>query len=222
MALGAIEALARKLQGRLKFLNAGDTILSGPVRYTMLDGKDSVYLAQNCYWDGTNWQRYNTGAAASVFYVNSAGLLRFNSVAAGANPIAAFTNQGTVTQAQFAALGNSTVADSGWLTGHTFGTNWSSFGGTWTVRYRKLPSGLVVLQGLAAKSAALALPETMLTLPAGYRPGVATGGTGIIHECTASGGRAEVRVFDTGVVQLNAGGSATWTSVGGISFLAEN
>ena len=112
-------------------------------------------------------------------------------------------------------------ADSGWLTSVTFGTNWADFP-SWGVRYRKLPSGMVILQGLAAKSSALALPETMFTLPAGYRPGVASARTGMIFECAAYGGRAEVRVLADGKVGLETGGSVTFTSVNGIAFFAEN
>lgn len=113
------------------------------------------------------------------------------------------------------------TADSGWLTAVTYATNWASLT-NYTVRYRKFPDGMVVLQGAAAKSVALGTPETMFTLPAGYRPGVAVAATQIIYAAASAGGYAEVRVDAAGVVSLEAGGSATWTSVGGITFYAEN
>lgn len=130
-----------------------------------------------------------------------------------------------VLEARLASLGLLAVealygGDGPWLTDVTFATNWASLA-NYAVRYRKLPSGLVILQGLAAKSAALATPETMFTLKAGYRPAVATAATQVIHACASAGGYAQVRVNASGVVSLEAGGSATWTSVGGIVFLAE-
>jgi hypothetical protein len=98
-----IEALARKLQGRLKFLNVGDTILSGPVRYGMLDGKTAVHLARNCHYDGTRWNRYDTAAPAGIFYFTGA-VVGWNTVAAGANPIAAWDTEGTMPQDDFLSL----------------------------------------------------------------------------------------------------------------------
>jgi hypothetical protein len=116
------------------------------------------------------------------------------------------------------------VADSGWLAAGSYGANWRRYTGAATIfdpQYRKLPNGLVLLRGLVDKTAALAVPETMFTLPAGYRPG-GLAGVIEIHTTHSNAGAAEIRVHSTGVVQLNSGGSASFTSLAGISFLAEN
>ncbi len=190
-------------------LSDGSLHLASADEHVFIAADRSVYLLANAYYDGTNFNRYDTAGPAYALTLQDGGTVQFRSAAAGANPISWTTS--TVVAG----------GDSGWLTGHTFATNWGDFT-NWPVRYRKLPSGLVVLQGLAAKSAALATPETMFTLPAGFRPGVAVAATAAIYAAASAAGYAQVRVYATGVVALESGGSATWTSVGGISFLAEN
>ncbi|HEX6537485.1 MAG TPA: hypothetical protein VF041_23085 [Gemmatimonadaceae bacterium] len=97
-----------------------------------------------------------------------------------------------------------------------YAANWSDFGaGFATAQWRRDAAGRVWLKGLAKKAAALAIPDTILTLPAGrdVRPT-----TEHIFVVASFAGYAEVRVNPNGNVYLQAGGSATWTSLDGISF----
>lgn len=60
-------------------------------------------MAANCYWDGTNWRRYNTGQAAALWYLDNVGTLYLGTVAAGSNPVVSFTTT-ILTQAALALL----------------------------------------------------------------------------------------------------------------------
>ena len=52
-----------------------------------------------------------------------------------------------------------------------FGANWSSFGAPFAnVVFRRTENNKVALAGVANRSAAVAAPSTIFTLPAGYRP----------------------------------------------------
>jgi hypothetical protein len=59
--------------------------IQSPTNYLMLQSKSGTHMTGNLYWDGTNWQRYDTAAAGSL-WIASGGLGYFYSVAAGANP----------------------------------------------------------------------------------------------------------------------------------------
>ena len=95
--------------------------------------------------------------------------------------------------------------------------------GTWTryinypARYRKLPGGLVVLDGLVGKSGAIPAADLIFTLPVGYRPQYKQHVTvpqnnAAICIAVQSGG---------GVVVNGAIASITWLSISGITFYAE-
>jgi hypothetical protein len=195
--------------GLMSAAQAGALQVSGSPASVILSAEDGPYLANNARFDGAAWQRLDVALGASLVFVAAGGVVHNYSAAAGANPI-------TWTASTLA-----TGADSGWLAVGNYGASWAAFAAPFTPQYRKLPSGLVVLRGLVAKGAALALPETMFTLPAGYRPG-GLAGVVQIFETASFAGRAEIRLYDTGVVALQAGGSATWVSLAGITFLGEN
>lgn len=96
----------------------------------------------------------------------------------------------------------------------SYAANWSDFGGGEVPgAYRYDGLGCVLLRGLVKKGAALALPDTICTLPAGYRPA-----TEWIFACASAGGYAEVRVTTSGAVYLNSGGSASYTSLNNVRF----
>ena len=109
--------------------------------------------------------------------------------------------------------------DSGWVNITSFGTGWAAFNANWPPQYRKLSNGMVMLRGLLAKSSALTLPETMVTLPAGFRPVMSIGGTALIFSLASAAGYAEVRAYDSGPVQLQGGGSNVLVSLAGAFFM---
>lgn len=55
--------------------------------YGILSSSQDVQIAQNAWWDGTNWQRYDTSRPAAAVLV-SAGVPKVYIAAAGNNPIA--------------------------------------------------------------------------------------------------------------------------------------
>lgn len=134
-------------------------------------------------------------------------------------PLATTTQHGLMSATDKAKLDLLTVvADSGWVDVGSYGTNWATYDGTtYLAQYRKLPDGMVLLRGMVKKAAALGVPETMFTLPAGYRPGKATP-----LPVASAAGYATVQVYGNGQVNLDSGGSATWVSLAAIAFKAEN
>lgn len=50
----------------------------------------NVHVAGNLYFNGTNWNRHNTGAAGGMWWAGSDGTLGVLQTVAGANPVAAF------------------------------------------------------------------------------------------------------------------------------------
>lgn len=136
-------------------------------------------------------------------------------------------------------------ADTGWVA-PPLGTGWSNFGSGWaTAGYRKL-RGITYLRGLV-KRTANPTSDTILTLPAGYRPamqGVHTAATLAMYAVpgTTSGSPyadvltdiphvgVRLDIFATGGVALNnsnaemappGAGDIGWLSLNGISFIAE-
>lgn len=102
------------------------------------------------------------------------------------------------------------VEHDGWVV-PTFATDWAS---VVTVGYLKDPFGWVCLRGQADKSSAFALPDTIFTLPSGYRPSQA-----VVPLVSANGGAwGEITVNTNGTVQLTQGGGTTYTSLDGIRF----
>lgn len=89
-------------------------------------------------------------------------------------------------------------------TNATLVNSWSNFGAPYTVlRYRKYPNGDVAIQGVIQKTTSNAANETILTLPAGSRPGDALG---ILCPAGISAGNSPsnvaVTISTAGVVQI--------------------
>lgn len=113
-----------------------------------------------------------------------------------------------------------TYHETAW-TALSYGTNWSSYGAGADAYYMRDNAGFVNFKGLVKKSTALAAPEIMFTLPAGFRPG----GLEVLHARTLGPGAAECRVDTTGQVTLEAGYSGTpnnWLSLVHFRWKAEN
>lgn len=205
--------MVRKLMERIRFVGPAANRMST----TRIDGRQHVmaapvensFLGANAYWDGGQWMRYDVARSASLTVTAWNGTVEHRYAPAGANPIAWTTS--------YLATGS----DSGWLDTGVYGTNWTNYSAvdaTYAFAFRKLPSGLVLLRGLVRKTAALALPEVMVTLPVGYRPA----NNALIYATSSAAGIAEVRLRNDGALLLGGGGSATWTSLAGIVFYAEN
>jgi len=129
--------------------------------YVMVSSLSGTHMGGNAYWDGTNWQRFSTAAAAAAWIIN-AGAASFYTVAAGANPISwtapfSISNTGGVTADAFATngkpltsgqiYGNYFVSDGGLDLGngplyfaHNGGVNWS-WNGTYLVSTHSIANG---------------------------------------------------------------------------------
>lgn len=95
---------------------------------------------------------------------------------------------------------------------------WINYGSNFApAQYQRLASGLVVVQGLIA-GGNTAVGTLLGTLPTGYWPA----GKLVFNMITSPGNAvAHVQVNTDGSINLEAGGSGTWTSLTGISFPAE-
>lgn len=129
---------------------------------------------------------------------------------------ASATLEGSMSAAQYALVAQlSTVA--AWVavgsggSAPAFAANWSNFGGTQqTCAYMKDANGRVWIRGTVKKAAAIALPDTIFTLPAtgGFRPT-----TEKIVVGSANGGVfTEFRVQTGGAFLINVGGHVTYTA----------
>jgi hypothetical protein len=153
---------------------------------------------------GTTWNRIDTTLGATmVQYQRSTGIVQYFYVGPGANPVAAFTQYG---------MNISQVI--GW-TALPYATNWSDYGigGQTPGGYRVNPEGRVFLKGLVKKAIALVGADLIATLPTGARPA-----SEHIFSCASAAGYTEVRVAVNGSVYIQAGGSATWTSLSQVAF----
>ncbi len=63
--------------------------------YVFASGLSGTHLTMNSYWDGTNWQRYNTANPAAYAAVYSGGIT-FVTAPAGANPVTGWATKLTV------------------------------------------------------------------------------------------------------------------------------
>jgi len=70
----------------IKEFSGGGVRLETTGSYAMVAGKLGAHIAANAYYDGTNWNRYDTAQAASFIAVGQ-GQFLFYSAPAGANPI---------------------------------------------------------------------------------------------------------------------------------------
>lgn len=131
-------------------------------------------------------------------------------------PLATAALAGAQSAAHFALVAQLTQATAWTVATGLYAANWADFAtpGFANPKYRKNVDGSVQLIGLAKKAAALALPDTILTLPVGFRPQT----THIFAVASALGGYTEVRINTAGAVFIQVGGSAVWTALEGISF----
>ena len=93
--------------------------------YAQLQGKNSVLIGSNAYYDGTNWQRFTT--ANGAMHINFGGVTNTTfaiyAVPSGANPISGWTNMLTVDSVGNGNFGASVHAAS-FSTGPSFGGGW--------------------------------------------------------------------------------------------------
>lgn len=218
------DGLVRQLLRRIRFFGGVGgkdyTSFDSPGGFGFLTARGNAHLASNCYYDGTNWQRYDTTLSACVIQsIIGGGLLTVQYAPAGGNPITFTTYQ--ITQATLAQLAS---ADSGWTDVGSYAANWSAYDPTqWRPKYRKLSNGLVVFRGLVKKSLALVANENMFVMPAGYRTGNPESD---IFDGANAAGYCELRTYSGGGFNLGgtigaAGGNA-YVALNGISYLAEN
>jgi hypothetical protein len=80
-------------------LRSGDALGS----IAAIEAANAVYLGGNLYFDGVNWNRFDTARSGGMVAVSYDGALTLYSVAAGANPVVAFTYR-SLTPADFAKL----------------------------------------------------------------------------------------------------------------------
>jgi hypothetical protein len=103
-----------------------------------------------------------------------------------------------------------------------FATGWSNYATTsfQSAGFFKDLSGMVHLKGLVKKSTAVAAPDTIFTLPAGYRPlAGATGGSYLFVTISNSAlGRVDVTTAGLVTVQI---GNAGWVSLDSVHFRGE-
>lgn len=94
--------------------------------------------------------------------------------------------------------------------------NWSNFNSGYTkARYMKTADGMVVLQGLITSSSAYSNPETLFTLPAGYRPE-----TQMSFQVESNGDGATLTVNTDGTVVASTNTDAAWLSLSDVKFLS--
>lgn len=94
-----------------------------------------------------------------------------------------------------------------------FAANWGNYGDLYgAAHYWRDPFGVVYLEGLVKKATAISAPDTIFTLPEGYRPPVARVFDAISADAQ---GRVDVRADGTVVVQT---GNPIWVSLSGIHF----
>jgi len=108
----------------------------------------------------------------------------------------------------------------GWTTMTPLATGWSAYNtATWQPpRYKKGTDNLVTLSGLIKKSTAAVNPETIFTLPAGFRPA-----RDVICGQPSNPGTsyARVDISRAGPIVLREGGSNGFVSLAGCDFFAE-
>lgn len=97
----------------------------------------------------------------------------------------------------------------------SFATNWSNFGAPWSnVEYTIDLHKRVHLRGMCKKSVAVAGPDTIFTLAAGYRPAADE-----YFDVNSNGAFGTVFVTSAGLVRVQVG-NAAYVSLSGISFYA--
>lgn len=188
---------------------------AAPTGLAFLGGKTGVLLSSNTYYDGTNWQRYNTANPAAVFSLDAAsGALTVFYATAGANPVGGWTSTYNLTN----PLARPAYGITNLGAFATYGTNWAVYGGgvmPYTAVLSRDALGYVHLGGLIAKSSAVTNPDIMFTLPATMRPY----NDKIFNVRTATG-PSECRVGPDGRVILYSppAGSEAWVALDQLYF----
>lgn len=197
------DTLARRILDRLRFLVDGSTQLESPTALSFLASKGNVHLARQARWNGAAWEFIVPNGGQATRLIVQDGLVSLGTAPSGANPP-------VWTDATIAVPPTAWTSAAG-----LYAANWAGFGtaGFADVQYRKNPAGQVQLMGLAKKGVALALPDTIFTLPVGFRPA-----TTHIFVAASFAGYTEIRVNTGGAVLIQVGGSATWTATEGITF----
>lgn len=97
----------------------------------------------------------------------------------------------------------------------SYAANWSDFGAPWqAVQYTIDMNKRVHLRGMCKKSVAVAAPDTIFTLAAGYRPAADE-----YFTVNSNGAFGTIFVTSAGLVRV-AIGSNVYVSLSGISFFA--
>lgn len=180
---------------RVKVRADGSVNLDGRAKHAIVSARGSTFLATNAYFDGTNWQRYDVTLFAALAYLDQAtGAWQQLTAVAAANPITWVSTNTAWTALPYAA-------------------NWSDFGAPWRVGgYRRDHLGRVHLRGMVKKSVAVAAPDTIFTLPAGFRPAADE-----YFAVNSNGAFGTVFVTSAGLVRVQVG-NLTYVSLSGISF----
>lgn len=144
--------------------------------------------------------------------------------------ISILQNQIDDTNRRLDILSGRGAGDIGWITvgsgvgvAPAFSAGWSNYSAPYGgARFRKLSSGLVIMDGLVTGPAAV---STIFVLPAGYRP--STTPQVKILNIDATGGFGEVRIDTVGTSYTTWGvtlvvGSSSYVALSGVSFFAEN
>ena len=100
----------------------------------------------------------------------------------------------------------------------SFSANWSNFGsgGYSDVQYFKTLENIVYVYGLCKKSVATTALETILTLPAGFRPA-----NRLVFNSFYTSGATRIDIDASGnIIYVAAGHTISFLSLSGISFLA--
>jgi hypothetical protein len=83
---------------------AGHMTLHSP-GYSFLTSENNNHFTANLYWDGTNWNRYNTGSGGAMWWSGSDGQLGTFQVGPGNNPVTALSNPLWITAAGNVGIG---------------------------------------------------------------------------------------------------------------------
>lgn len=214
----------------LRETNGGNEInIDADSNASIVGGGAQVIQLANAKFDGTNYNRLNTGAAAYRWILGTTGIT-VATVGAGANPITWGTPASFAVSdvANFALLSSATSAptpstlmkrnangypDGGAWQTPTLSTNWSNFGGGWAnAAYRQDANGRINLRGMIKKSIAVVGGETLFTLFSGFRPPADE-----YFPIVSNAALGTITVAAAGTVSLQIG-NAAYVSLSGISF----
>lgn len=141
----------------------------------------------------------------------------YNEYRANPSPTGTLTARGINAGAFYSIIGQYYPSSfGGWTTVNSLGGSWVNYNAATNtpVGYTKASDGMVTLRG-TIKNGNTAAGTNLFTLPAGYQPKERQ-----MFIVSANGAYGRIDVFNDGTVQLRAG-SATFTSLDSISFLAE-